>query len=69
MRNIWTKTLQLILNIGGNVILKVGGIIEKEDSKFYPTLFKVIEIKYTAETVEGDNDKTYTCHIAFFQGS
>ena len=58
---------QSTLNTGDNVITTWGGSSKKEDSKLYPTVFKVIEIKLTIITVQTNNGKIYTCHISFFK--
>ena len=50
-----------------NVIKKRGGIIKKDDYKFYPTLFKFLKIKYTIITAKSDNRQTYNDHIIFFK--
>ena len=47
--------------------MKRGEIVKKEDSKFYPTVFKVVKIKYTMITMQSDNGKIYTRHISFFK--
>ena len=44
-----------------------GEIVKREDSKFYPAVFKVIEIKYTMITVQVNNSTIYTHHFSFFQ--
>lgn len=52
IKEYWDKNLnagQLTLNIS---------VIKKEDSKFHPTLFKVIEMKYTEVAVKSDSGKT-----------
>ena len=59
IKEYWDKNLnagQLTLNIS---------VIKKEDSKFHPTLFKVIEMKYSEVAVKSDSGKTYTRHIFF----
>ena len=50
-----------------NVIKKRGGIIMKDDYKFYTTLFKFLKIKYTIITAKSDNRQTYNDHIIFFK--
>ena len=57
IKEYWDKNLnagQLTLNIS---------VIKKGDSKFHPTLFKVIEMKYSEVAVKSDSGKTYTHHI------
>ena len=50
-----------------NVIIKRGGIIKKDDYKFYRILFKFLKIKYTMITAKGGNRQTYNGNSIFFK--